>query len=311
MLITQLKEFEKWFPNSTYNKFEKLATFFEKAEYKHLRPVLGTKLHTEVEKLYNSNSDKANDQKLIELCQSLIVHFAIHDALPILNVTLNQFGSLSVTQNDNTTAASKERTERLEASLHEMAWDDVEQLLLFLEENSSEYTDETGKELWKQSEWYNSQTGCLIFTAQEFNEVVNINNSRVKFKQLYPAIKKVERIKLRPAFGKKTIQSLIQRKMDNELTDNDKELLEHMQSALALLVIPEDEELSRPDSIHGYKPFEARQQAEQEIVECKKILRDNPEEYPDYIENKSGYEPVKPFENSNDNPIFLIGGTTR
>ena len=56
---------------------------------------------------------------------------------------------------------------------------------------------------------------------------------------------------------------------------------------------------------------EAKQQAEQEIVECKKILRDNPEEYPDYIENQSGYEPVKPFENSNDNPIFLIGGTTR
>lgn len=312
MLIKTIQEFERWFPNSTYRNFEKLAAFFSKAEYKHLRPILGTPLYQALQGEYDKEEEIQEDwDKLLVLSQALIVHFAVHDALPMLNVTLNQFGSLSVTQNDNMAPASKDRTEKLEVSLWETAWDDVEQLLLFLEEKSSKFTDnEDQSKLWEKSEWYARQTGCLIFTAQEFNEIVYIANSRVRFKRIYPILRKIERIKLRPIFGKELIDALINRKMNGKLKEHDKEVLEHMQSALALLAIPEDEELSKPDNIHGYKPFEATFQAEQEINACKRILSAYPGDYPEYPANKKGYEPVEPFKNSSDNSVFFLGGTT-
>ena len=310
MLIRTIEEYERWFPNSTYRNFDKLATFFGKAEYKHLRPVLGTPLYKALQEKYaGGNAVEENWKRLLDLSQALIVHFAIHDALPMLNVTLNQFGSLSVTQNENMTPASKERSERLENALWDTAWDDVEQLLLFLEEHSGDFKGEDGNELWKQSEWYARQTGCLIFTAQEFNDVVYIGNSRVRFKRLYPAIRKVERLKLRPVFGKELLDAMVKRKMDGELKAHDGELLEHLQSALALLTIPEDEELSKPDSIHGYKPYEATFQAEQEVNECKRILTAYPDDYPEYSANTADYRPVEPFTNSSDNAVFFLGGT--
>lgn len=312
MIIKDISIFEKWFPNSTYTDLEKLASYFVKAEFKHLRPVLGDSLFEYVEGLMAPESVMNNDdQKLLDLCQALVVHFGTLDALPMLNVTLNQFGSLSVTQNDHTIAASKDRSEKLEAHLRDTAWDDVEQLLLFLEKESVNFTDEEGNELWKESEWYAIRTEILIFTAKEFNDHVFIDNSRVKFKQLFPAIRKVQKLKLVPAFGSKAIKKLIENKINNNLTDQEIEVNDLLCSALALLTISQDEELSRPDSIHGYKPFEASQEAESEIQQAKRIMRDNPEIFPDFTGNQPDYQEVKPFENSSDNSVFFIGGVSR
>lgn len=310
MIVNSIPEFEKYFPNSTYKNFEKLATFLQQSEEKYLVHVLGNPLYKELLNKQKEVTDEPVWLRLIDLSQAIVCYFAIHDNLHILNVTLNQFGSLSVTQNDRTTAASKERTDKLEESLRIKAWDYVEQIILFLEQNSKSMTDAEGKELWAQSEWYKQLTGSLIFTAAEFNDIIYINNSRVKFRQLYPAIKKVERLKLYPIFGKQLINNLISRKMKKELTETDESVLSSLQTALALLVIPEDEELSKPDSIHGYKPFEANFAAQQEIIIARKLIEANPDAYPEYPGNQAGHEKVEPFRNSDDNSIFFLGGTT-
>lgn len=315
MLVSNTTEINAWFPNSTEldGELPSIQPYLEAAERKILVPILGTPLYRFIQQEYEAKENAANEHSkdLLKHAQAVVILFGIYGALPALNVTINKSGSLTVTVNTNTVAASKDRTEKLIESTYTHANDAVEQLLLYLEKNSQYFVDSEKEELWKQSERYWQKTGCLIFTATEFNEIVFIDNSRILFNRIYPSIRLMERVKLRPAFGAELIRNIITRKMDKNLKGHDEELLEHMQTALALLTVSQSEELSKPDSIHGYKPDECDQMAEAEINAAKSILRAYPEEYPEYIGNSEGNEDVLRYKNSGDSTMFVFGGPVR
>lgn len=312
MLITSIEEVWEWYPNNTFQSYDKLKRYFEMAERVNLVPVLGTPLYQYLNKTYKdlrtegADPISEKDKRLLELSQIVIVFFGTLAALPFLNVVINEIGGLTVTENSNTKVASKDRSDKLEEGVKRQAWDSIEQLLLFLESNSKCFLGEDDKELWKQSEYYWQQTGCLIFTVREFEESgVYINGSRQKFKQLYPGMKVIQRTRLRSAIGDNIINPLIERKMNNDLLDTDKELLEYLQTALALYTIATDEELSRPDSIHGYKPHDASVLADQQLEMAKRMLIREKDAYPDFYGNQST-EPVKGFENGSDKSVFAL-----
>lgn len=316
MLVSNTTEINAWFPNSTEldGELPSIQPYLEAAEQRILAPILGTPLYHFLQQEYEAKDKASNEHSkdLLERAQAVIILFGIYGALPALNVTINKSGSLTVTINSNTVAASKDRTDKLIESTYTHANDAVEQLLLYLEKNSSYFVDsETNEELWKQSERYWQKTGCLIFTATEFNDIVFIDNSRILFNRIYPSIRLMERVKLRPAFGAELIRAIITRKMNNQLKGHDAELLEHMQTALALLTVSQSEELSKPDSIHGYKPMDCDQMAETEINAAKSILRAYPEEYPEYIGNKENPEVTIRYRNENDKAMFVMGGPVR
>lgn len=315
MLIKDTEEVNKWFPNSTFpdGTPPRILSYLMAAERTFLVPVLGTPLYVFLQQEYDSPAEDKNAlvMELLELSQAVVVLFGIYGALPALNVTINKMGGLTVATNSNTTVASKDRTDKLIESTYVHANQALEQLLLFMEKNSSAFKDAEGAELWKQSEYYWQKTGCLIFTAAEFNNIVYIDNSRIKFNRLYPSIRLMERTKLRPAFGRDVITRMIEKKMNRQLTDTDRELLEHMQTALALLTVSQDEELSRPGSIRGYKTEQATLIAESEIEMAKNILRKHPVMYPDYYENAPGFQATPLFKNDDKKSIFVIGGPSR
>lgn len=312
MLVTNTSEINAWFPNTSFmgNETPNIQPYLNAAERTHLLPILGTPLYQFLLEEYKTKDPYTNGHTpdLLERAQAVIILFGIYGAIPALNVTINTSGGLTVGSSSNMTPASKDRSEKLMEATYTHANDAVEQLLLYLEDNSPHFVNASGDELWKQSESYWQKMGCLIFTAKEFNEIVNIDNSRILFNRIYPSIRLMERVKLRPAFGTKTITQLITRKMDKTLTETDKELLEHMQTALALLTVPQSEELSKPDSIHGYKPAECIAIAESEISLATSILRAHPSDYPDYYGNTPGHETVERWKNDGSKPIFVMGG---
>ena len=315
MLVTNTSEINQWFPNTSFIEDEtpNIQPYLNAAERTHLLPILGQPLYRFLLAEYKTDGEYINEHTpdLLERSQAVVILFGIYGAIPALNVTINTSGGLTVGSSSNMTPASKDRSDKLIEATFTYANDAVEQLLLYLEDNSIHFTDETDNELWKQSDRYWWKTGCLIFTAREFNEIVNINNSRILFNRIYPALRLIERTKLRPAFGTLVIAQLITRKMEKKLTETDKDLLEHMQTALALLTIPQSEELSKPDSIHGYKPNECKMLAENEIALAKSILRANPSEYPNYYENVPGYGLVERWKNDSSKPVFVMGGGNR
>lgn len=315
MLVKSMKEINAWFVNSTFldDEAPAIRPYLEAAEQMHLIPILGTPLYKFVQNEYDKVESTDKDfAELFRFVQPVVILFGMYGAIPALNITTNKTGGFTVGTNDLTTVASRDRVEKLIESTYSQANDAIEQLLLYLEQNSKKFVDpDTKEELWKKSENYWQKTGCLIFTATEFNNIVFINNSRLTFNRIYPSIRLMERIKLRPAFGSALIKALITRKMDNNLQPHDEELLDHLQTALALLTISQDSELAKPDSIHGYKPADANIMAESEINEAKSLLRKYPEEYPEYIGNTPGFEATPLFKNDSKRSIFVIGGPLR
>lgn len=307
MLIKEISEVNNWIPFNTFKDLRKIKAYLNLAELESLVPILGEKLYEYLQNMYDSGeheNDKATNL-LLQYSQAIIVNFGIYKALPMLNITINQSGGLTVTVNENTLAASKDRSDKLAEGLLTQAHNYKEQLLLFLERESKRFINDKGEELWKQSPFYWEQTGCLIFTAKEFNNIVYINDSRLKFCQLYPAIKLIERTVIRPAFSDKLINRLIEGKMNHSLNLEERILLLRLQTALALLTIETDKDLSLPDTIHGEKNFDAKVMAENELSLARKFLKDHPDEYPEYPGNKAGSLP----EQKKCNYMLILGGT--
>lgn len=308
MLIKEIKEVKAWIPFSTFDNLNKINAYLLSAEETHIVPILGQSLYNQLQNKVDTTYIEENDPyaTLLLLCQAVIVNYGMHTAAPLLNVTINQSGGMTVTTNDNTVAASKDRTDKLLESLEQQAHQNVERLLIFLENNSALFVDEEKNEMWKESEYYHRLTDSLFFTAKEFNKYVFIGNSRLVFHRLIPAMRLMERTEIRSNFGDEMVQNLIKRKNDKELSDTDKHLLIHLQTALALLTLSTDTELCKPDSIHGLKPFDAQTKAASELAQARKIVLAHKDLYPEYPENQE--TETKTDECKTNSFMFRMGG---
>lgn len=308
MLITKIEEVKRFFPHNTFSDIDKLKSYMENAEEVYLIKILGFPLYGKLQAYYvNRHPEQTLYEQLLNYVQRPIVQFGIYEALPALNVTINQSGGLTATDNQNNVVASKDRYTALLDSTHRQAWDSVDFLLGWLERNSKDLTDSNGEELWKQSEWFWQQTGLLIFTASEFeNAGVYIEGKRRKFIQLLPSMRLMERNYIRPAIGNKQTDAIIKRKMDNALTEADKEVLPLLQSALALYTKAHDPELNRPEGTHGYNSKESVTTAISQLNMAKRIMSENKEDYPDYPPNKKPDNQVEYVKTEPGDPFFML-----
>lgn len=192
MLVKSIDEIKQYFPHTTLDRFDRLESFIANAEETKLVKVVGFPLYEKLCELYDksgANIENEDYARLLKNVQRPIVQFGMFEAFPLLNVTINSSGGMTVTTNDNVVAASKDRYNALSEATLRQAWESIDYLLEFLERNSGKFLDSENKELWKQSEWYWQQTGLLIFTATEFeNAGVYLENKRRKFIQLYISV---------------------------------------------------------------------------------------------------------------------------
>ncbi|MCD8176705.1 MAG: hypothetical protein LUE98_04495 [Tannerellaceae bacterium] len=308
MLVKNIDEIKRLFPNNTFKTYNKYESFIRSAERRYLIPVLGIPLYEKLHQLYDDEGINIQDKKyreLLELSQTITIQFGIWKAIPSLNVTINEQGNLTVTENSNTVAASKARSDALTESTLQDAWDAVDYLLLFLEKNSIHFT-ENDKELWKESEWFWRQTGLLIFTATEFEQYIHLENGRRDFIRLLPNLRSAEHLYIRSKMGDKTIDSLITRKMNRKLTDADKKVLPHLQAALANYTAMNDKQLNAPEGTHGYNRHTFEKQAGIFIEMATKAMAGDTTNYPDFPGNNTGI-PIERRKGLDQGSCFWLG----
>ncbi len=97
-------------------------------------------------------------------------------------------------------------------TLYEQGMNELDNLLAFLDENKADYDD------WANSTAYINLKKNLLQTTAEFNEAVNINNSRRLFKALKPAIKQVEFLTIRRYIGEGMYNRLVTAMQDGDAT---------------------------------------------------------------------------------------------
>ncbi|MDR1341550.1 MAG: hypothetical protein LBK58_16100 [Prevotellaceae bacterium] len=310
MIVTATEEIRSFFPNTTFKDFTKFKAFMDSATLSNLLPVLGTPLFDELSNKYkdrNSTPLSPDYERLLSFSQRTVVLFGIWEALPSLNVTINESGGLTVTDNQNTVPASRDRFLSLLEATKRQAYDAVDFLLEYLENNSVKFMDASNEQLWKKSEFYFEQTGLLIFTAIEMEQAgVHLENKRRQFIEIRPMLRTVQNMYIAPPIGEETVTSLIKRKMDNLLTAADKKVLPLLQTALAFYTASHDKTKTAGNT-HGMDSLEYAQWGSQHLEKAMQLMRGDVANYPDFPANRTTAAQTKPAA-LNQEAFFLLGG---
>lgn len=182
---------------SSNMKYDSMLPSLSAAQTKYLRKYLGATQLESLQDYYDTTpvTPDAALAALLPYAQEVEVKFAIYIAVPELDLTLTDSG-FAITSNQNLAPASKDRVQAYRDAMLQSAYDSVENLLRFLEENADDYDE------WVAGEGYSMATELFINSAEMFDKYVPIDQSRLKFQELRQHIKNVESLTIEPYISK-------------------------------------------------------------------------------------------------------------
>lgn len=145
----------------------------------------------------NGNGEPSADESyVIALLQEALCNFGTVKALPKMIVALTGSGALQAENNTKKPLYEWQKLE-LENDCAEAAWDAIERIFVFLEENIESAI---------ASQWINTDEranyySTIITTAIDFNKVYPIGSSRRTFEALKPSMRDVENLIVKPLLG--------------------------------------------------------------------------------------------------------------
>ncbi len=227
MILKTIDQFRSAVPTvGVDTEFKDLQPYCNSAELWLKNNVIGTELYTFVEGL---EEPADSDLSLQQLCINVIGNHAYWDAVPFLDVVHTNAG-FGVISANNKVPASKERIERLREQCLVRRDNEVENLILFLEQNT------TYHENWKGAPVYSVLTDCLIRTADELKRFSQWDGTRKNFLLLKPKMVSLTVSKLEPVFSKNLIEALIESQRENDLSDDELKVAEMLKYSLGCMI---------------------------------------------------------------------------
>jgi hypothetical protein len=297
MLLTERREIDIFLPTSVQESAESILTLAADAEETYLLPVLGRPLFDHIDELYQevpldgdwllpqNRKDIPSAQKLIRLCQEVVVYMTLADNAGLFSVSLNDAG-LNTPSSQGYEEADEKRIDRFVKDSFKKGHRAVDRLLLFLEEDArSEEPEFAG--LWKSSRYFYENHDTLFTTAVEFNRYVNIDESREWFVKLLPDIRFCSDTYLAPQVGytlmDALVRSLAEHSEDLEGKDTScwDTAVRKLRLALALHVEARSEKLRRKTS---------RAEADLSLERAKDYIRNHQSAFGMFMEDSPLYD---------------------
>lgn len=265
MLLTERREIDIFLPTSVQESAESILTLAADAEETHLLPILGRPLFDHVDELYQkvilddkwflpqNGKETPSEQKLIRLCQEVVVYMTLADNAGLFSVSLNDAG-LNTPSSQGYEEADEKRIDRFVKDSFKKGHRAIDRLLLFLEEDALGKDRHKFTELWKSSRYFHENHDTLFTTAVEFNRYVNIDESREWFVKLLPDIRFCQDTYLAPQVGYTLMDMLVKSltQPSEGLSDKDAACwgvaVRKLRQALALHVEARNEKLKRKNS---------------------------------------------------------------
>lgn len=273
-----------------------LLPYIEQGKNQIVR-LLGRDQYKELEDFYNLADDADPPDNADELTALLpyvqrpLANFAIFYGLSALNVVVGPTG-IGVVSNQNIAPASKDRTDALRKDLMDAAYDAMESLLVFMEENKDDYPE------WESSEAYSDQYDVLITSARRFDEILRIDRSRLKYLEWRPVMKDIELLEMAPVVSADLMEEIKGELKDNDLTSANAAILPYLQKALAYMTAAK---ANKDDKQHT--------EGLRFLWAAKAILDTTPDDYPAYKDSgvwKSPEKLYKRYENTTDSKFFVM-----
>jgi hypothetical protein len=315
MLFTDINQVKDYIPLNTEQDIAKVKPHLKRAEQKYIKTYLGNELYQTIHDYVNDTTEgKTSDDALDALLPYVLnplALFAYKDAIPQLNVVATSTG-FAIIQNANLVPASKQRTDELRDSQEEAAWDAIESLLEFLEENKADYDD------WVDSTAYSLAQRNLINSAMEFTRFANINTSRLAFMRLRAVMDNVENITIADSISIELLTAIKNELKDDDLSNENKVIIENLQRALANLSIADQKIQPDKDATNIYAVFtiaddireQFRKTGMNYLSKVLDIIKKTPDDYPAYKDSDKYTADTTntPFENTQESSIFVFGG---
>jgi hypothetical protein len=295
---------------------DRLIPLMEPSAKKHLKPVLGNDLLVTLDDYYNDDEALTNAayDSLIQMVQTALANFIFVDGIHLLDVVITSTG-IGVVHNQNVAPASKERVAALKQSMEELAYDAIEELYAFLEDNSEDYA------LWTSSDAYSKHYDLFIHSALQFDNYVNIRKKRRKYLDMVPAMKRVEIFEIIPNISQDLATTIKDEIKDGTISENNLKALDLICGAIANLTMAETIHVD-VSNVPAYTQQAMISNADKEkedfkragvkyLAELRRFLDENADDYPDYKASDiydEDLENYEKFENDTDDSIFVMGG---
>lgn len=157
-----------------------------------LIPLIGEPLFTSLLNRINSGDDSdALANTLISRIRFAVANEALHQYIPLLDVGITS-GGITVTNSDHAAPASQWRVQSAQDQMRKFASTGFDQMLAYLEENRTHFTDWSG-------EVKDAAADLLINTTDEWNQVQFPPLGWYALWRLRPVMKRVEQQHIRPA----------------------------------------------------------------------------------------------------------------
>jgi len=295
-IINNIDEVRDFYPASVSVDINLVKPYFDDAVDKFIKPYLSTAQYDALIDWIN-DSKEPNDEaleKLLPYVQKAVIRFAIFISCDQIDLKLTNSG-FAVTSNQNLSPASFERVKKFKDSMESSAWDAIEMMLRFLEENKDDY------EVWTASDEYTMATRNFVNSAAEFDKVVSIGQSRLTFHRLREVIDQVEYLRIYTAISQDMGEDIISQMKDDDIDEEYQAILPAIKKAVIFFTAAEE----FPAKKEQYERMGIHY-----INDVKKIIDTTPDDYPKYRD--SGIytldDPTYPnFTNEEDNTIFVMG----
>jgi hypothetical protein len=298
-IIKNISEVQDYFPAGLSVDIKLISPVFPDVIDKYIKPFLSSVQLTLLETWYDNEKPEETDEDetvkyledLLPYVQRALVRFSVWLSIDPLNVKMTGSG-FAVTSNQNLTPASTDRVSALKLSLENGAWDAIEILLRFLEENKDNY------EAWAGSDSYTLATKNFVNSAVEFNKTVNISESRLTFYRMRTTMDRIEYLNIESAISKELSDAIKAEIISGEISEANQVILTLIKKAVIYYTAAEDID----------KKYQGM--ADHYINDVKKIIDAAPDDYPEYRDSDIyvADSPTYPFyENSEDDTNFVFG----
>ncbi len=297
------------------------------AQHKFIARYLGQELHSELLLLYNgdeypgwadSEYKKGVLRQVLYHCQNALAMFTMYLAAPHMDLHLSEMGFV-VTHSQNAAPASAQRVKTAVDAFLDQGYDRLEVMLRFLEKHHGVIAS------YGDSDAYVLENAGIINSAAEFDQILPLSLSRIRFIALRQEMQSIRKLVIEPIISEEFFSELVEQKQKLELSQDNKSLLSLLQHAMAYMAVAgtlnesnahyhlspmkgegKDKALSRETILAAADRFAGY--GRNYLAGVKKLLRKHPDKYPTYKHSQQYHAESKnqAYENT-ESKVFVFG----
>ena len=282
-----------------------------RAEHKYIRKYIGKSLLQTLNTYVNTEQTEPDEKNeaLLEYIRPAVASFAVYLGVSQSNIVLTNSG-FATTQTTSLVPASKQRTDDLKAELLESAWDSIEALLQFLEENKNDYQE------WVSSEAYSLANRNLINSAVQFFNLLDLDVSRLLFARLRAVMDNVELLTIARHISPELLATIKAEMLSGQIDPKNASILPDLRRALANLTMADyipEQDTEKEAIMDKYIINDERRKHYENIgmqflAVAVNTIKANVDDYPAYKSSSIYISAQAAFKNEAENGFFSFGG---